>query len=62
MKYEYFAQDELEVLDARKGETSKSNDDPVTITVKIELPKSKYEAAINKHKNHPIDRLLSFFK
>ena len=62
MKYEYLAQDELDVIENLNSENSEIIKDPVEVTIKITLSKSKYHSKQNKYKIYIPEKVRKIFK
>ena len=62
MRYFYLAQDEYEDIDGRNFDDGKKIKDPITITIKIEVERSRYQSVLNRYKTHVADKIQDLFK
>jgi len=62
MKYEYLAQEEYDVLDKVDQDDGKKMKDPVEITIKITVEKTRYESVKNRRKTYLPDYIKDIFK
>ena len=62
MKFNYLVQDEYDVIDKIDAADSNKLKDPVTVTITIELEKSKYESIQKKYKEPIGCKIQKLFK
>lgn len=62
MKYAFIAQDEYEELDGRNFDDGRKIKDPVTISITIEVERSRYQSVLNRYKVHVADKIQDLFK
>lgn len=62
MKFEYRAQDEYDILDERIIAEKSTFKDPVEITIKITIEKTRYNSVKNRRKTPIPDYIKDIFK
>lgn len=62
MNYEYLAQDELEVIDKYSANDKSKFKDPIEITIKITVERTRYNSVKNRRKTPLPEYIKDIFK
>lgn len=62
MKYSFLAQDEYDVIDKLDTSDGRNIKDPITITINLEIERSRYNSVLNRYKIHVAQKILDLFK
>lgn len=57
MKFEYLAQDEYDIIDEYKANDKLNFKDPIEISIKITVERTRYNSVINKRKT-PLPQII----
>ena len=62
MNYEYLAQDELDVIDIASSSEKQNFKDPIEITIKIKIERTRYNSVKKRYKTPIYDKIKDLFK
>lgn len=62
MKYSFLAQDEYDVIHQVHADDGKKIKDPITISINIEIERTRYNSVLNRYKIHVADKIKDMFK
>jgi len=62
MKYTFIAKDEEKVIDYQKSDDGKRIHDPITITINIEIDRTRYNSVLHRYKTHIASKICDLFK
>ena len=62
MKYSFLAQDDYDVIHQMHSEDGKKLKDPITITINIEIERTRYNSVLNRYKVHVAEKIKDLFK